>query len=116
MKITYLDNNATTQVAPEVLEAMVPYFDRKLFQPELDVRAGAGRPGRRSTAARKKIAECLGGVDPKEILFTGCATESNNTAIVGSRAWKSEPAAHHHDHCRASRRPGSLQGTRAQWL
>ena len=43
-----------------------------------------GRPGTRSPQARKTIADCLGRVDPKEILFTGCATESNNTAIIGT--------------------------------
>jgi cysteine desulfurase len=83
MKTTYLDNNATTQTAPEVVEAMVPYFTEKYFNP-----SSMYEPARQTNialaAARKKIADCLGFVDPKEILFTGCATESNNTAILGA--------------------------------
>jgi cysteine desulfurase len=83
MKITYLDNNATTQVAPEVLDAMVPFLTENYFNPS-SMYEPARQTGLAVAAARKNIAECLGGVDPKEILFTGCATESNNTAIVGS--------------------------------
>jgi cysteine desulfurase len=83
MKITYLDNNATTQIAPEVLEAMTPYFTEYYFNPS-SMYEPARQTGLAITAARKKIADCLGRIDPKEILFTGCATESNNTAIIGS--------------------------------
>jgi cysteine desulfurase len=83
MKITYLDNNATTQTAPEVFEAMVPYFTEQYFNPS-SMYEPARQTGQAVTAARRKIADCLGHVDPKEILFTGCATESNNTAILGA--------------------------------
>ncbi len=83
MKITYLDNNATTQVAPEVLEAMIPFFREDYFNPS-SMYEPARQVGHAIADARKKIADLLGHVDPKEILFTGCATESNNTAIVGS--------------------------------
>jgi cysteine desulfurase len=83
MKITYLDNNATTQIAPEVIEAMTPYFTEYYFNPS-SMYEPARQTGQAITAARKKIADCLGRIDPKEILFTGCATESNNTAIIGS--------------------------------
>ena len=83
MKITYLDNNATTQVAPEVVDAMVPYFTEYYFNPS-SMYEPARQTGQALAAARKKIADCLGHVDPKEILFTGCATESNNTAILGA--------------------------------
>jgi cysteine desulfurase len=83
MKIVYLDNNATTQTAPEVLQAMMPFFVDRYFNPSsmYDV---ARETGRALADARKTIANSLGNVDPKEILFTGCATESNNTAIFGS--------------------------------
>jgi cysteine desulfurase len=83
MKIVYLDNNATTQTAPEVFEAMVPYFTEKYFNPS-SMYEPARQIGQAVAAARRKIADCLGHVDPKEILFTGCATESNNTAILGA--------------------------------
>jgi cysteine desulfurase len=83
MKITYLDNNATTQVAPEVREAMVPFLTENYFNPS-SMYEPARQTGLAVADARKNIADCLGGVDPKEILFTGCATESNNTAIFGT--------------------------------
>ncbi len=83
MKITYLDNNATTQVAPEVYQAMVPYFTEDYFNPS-SMYEPARKTSRGIAEARQSIADCLGHVDPKEILFTGCATESNNTAILGS--------------------------------
>lgn len=83
MKTIYLDNNATTQVAPEVYEAMVPFFTENYFNPS-SMYEPARLTGLAIAAARKTIADCLGGVDPKELLFTGCATESNNTAIFGA--------------------------------
>jgi cysteine desulfurase len=83
MKITYLDNNATTQIAPEVYEAMIPFLTKDYYNPS-SMYEPARLTGQAIAAARKNIADCLGCADPKEILFTGCATESNNTAIVGS--------------------------------
>jgi cysteine desulfurase len=83
MKIIYLDNNATTQIAPEVYEAMIPYFTEKYFNPS-SMYDAARETSRAVTEARKNIAECLGHVDTKEILFTSCATESNNSAILGA--------------------------------
>jgi cysteine desulfurase len=82
MKTIYLDNNATTQIAPEVFEAMKPYFTEDYFNPS-SMYEPARQTGKAIAEARKTIADCLGQVDPKEILFTGCATESNNTAIIG---------------------------------
>jgi cysteine desulfurase len=83
MKIIYLDNNATTQVAPEVYQAMIPFFTEDYFNPS-SMYEPARQTGHALASARMKTAEFLGGVDPKEILFTGCATESNNTAIMGA--------------------------------
>ena len=83
MQTIYLDNNATTQVAPEVHEAMVPFFTADYFNP-----SSMYEPARGTAAAinraRSVIAEQFGGVDPKQVLFTSCATESNNTAILGT--------------------------------
>jgi cysteine desulfurase len=83
MKTIYLDNNATTGIAPEVFEAMVPFFTTDYFNPS-SMYEPARQTSRAMAAARKSIADCLGCVDPKEILFTSCATESNNTAILGT--------------------------------
>jgi cysteine desulfurase len=83
MKIVYLDNNATTQTAPEVVHAMAPFFTERYFNPS-SMYEPARETGNALAEARKRIANCLGHIDPKEILFTGCATESNNTAIFGA--------------------------------
>ncbi len=83
MNIIYADNNATTRIAPEVNEAMSPFFTEIYFNP-----SSMYEPALAAAAAideaRTSIARCLGGIDPKEILFTSCATESNNTAILGT--------------------------------
>jgi len=83
--IIYLDNNATTRVAPEVLEAITPYLTTDYFNPSSMYDAARG-PAGALAAARKTVARLLGPVQPGEILFTGCATESNNTAIFGTVA------------------------------
>jgi cysteine desulfurase len=83
MKIIYLDNNATTQVAPEVYRAMTPFFVEDYFNPS-SMYEPARHTAQAIASARKGIAQALGGVDSKEILFTACATESNNTAIMGT--------------------------------
>ena len=83
MNIIYADNNATTRVAPEVYEAMIPFLTENYFNPSSmyePARETADSVGR----ARQTIARHLGANDPKEILFTSCATESNNMAIRGT--------------------------------
>jgi len=83
MRVIYADNNATTQVAPEVSEAMMPFFTTEYFNP-----SSMYEPARRTAAAikqaRRQIAAHFGLDDPNQILFTSCATESNNTAIFGT--------------------------------
>lgn len=83
MKTVYVDNNATTPIAAEVLEAMQPYFTTDYFNPSSMYEA-AKSSARAIQAARKTIASCLGGGDPEQILFTGSATESNNAALFGT--------------------------------
>ncbi|MFH1573183.1 MAG: cysteine desulfurase NifS [Acidobacteriota bacterium] len=83
MNTIYADNNATTRVAPEVIEAMAPFFAEDYFNPS-SMYEPARRTAHAVAQARKTIADGLGGSDPKEILFTSCATESNNTAIIGT--------------------------------
>ncbi|MCK4304774.1 MAG: cysteine desulfurase NifS [Candidatus Eisenbacteria sp.] len=82
MQTIYVDNNATTQVAQEVYEVMLPYLTSDYFNPSSMYEQARGA----STAvskARATIAGFLGGIHPDEILFTSCATESNNAAIFG---------------------------------
>lgn len=79
-RLLYLDNNATTRIAPEVLEAMLPWLDAQYGNP-----SSAYPLGRRAAAAleaaRASVAS-LAGVPEREVLFTSCGTESINTAIL----------------------------------
>jgi cysteine desulfurase len=79
MKPIYLDNNATTQVAPEVLDEMLPYFSQFYGNPS-SMHTFGGNVGMKIKEARSKVAELLG-AHPEEIIFTACGTESDNTAI-----------------------------------
>ncbi len=83
MKTIYVDNNATTRIAPEVYRAMIPYLTENYFNPS-SMYEPARLTAQALAQARKGVADGLGGVDPREILFTSCATESNNTAILGT--------------------------------
>ena len=83
MKTIYADNNATTRIAPEVYEAMIPYFTEDYFNPS-SMYDPAQTTAAAITRARQDIAGHLGAADQKEILFTSCATESNNMAIRGT--------------------------------
>lgn len=81
-KIIYVDNNATTAIAPEVLAAMQPYFGAEYFNPS-SMYDAARSSARAIEQARSTIARCLGGIEPDQLLFTGSATESNNAALFG---------------------------------
>src|SRR5260370_28099838 len=78
----YLDNNAPTQVAPEVFAALRPYLTELYGNP-----SSAHEFGRRMRsaveAARSQVAELLGAGDASEIVFTSCGSESDNWAIGG---------------------------------
>ena len=81
----YLDNNATTCVAPEVFKALTPFLTDEYYNPS-SLYDPAHGPAEAITASRKQIARLLGKARPDEILFTSCATESNNTAVFGTIA------------------------------
>ena len=83
--LIFADNNATTPVAPEVVAAMQPFFGPEFFNPS-SMYEPALRVAGALKAARKTVAAFLGGVEPSEVLFTSCATESNNAAIFGVAA------------------------------
>lgn len=82
MKTVYVDNNATTKVAPEVLEVMLPYFSEYYGNPS-SMHFFGGQVQKKVNEAREKVADILGG-DPSEIVFTSCGTESDNAAILGT--------------------------------
>jgi cysteine desulfurase len=81
-EIVYLDNNATTRVATEVREAMLPYLSELYGNPSSA--HTLGRSVRRGIErAREQVAELLGASETSEIVFTSCGTESDNWAIRG---------------------------------
>lgn len=77
----YLDNNATTCVAPEVLEVMLPFFKGSYGNPSSIHRFG-GTIKKYVDTAREQVAAFLN-VKPSEIFFTSCGSESDNMAIQG---------------------------------
>lgn len=90
MKNVYLDNNATTQVAPEVIEAMLPFLSDLWGNPS-SMHTFGGQTARHIDKARAEVASLLG-ADPTEIVFTSCGTESDNAAIRGAvEAFETRP-------------------------
>src|SRR3954465_13722594 len=81
-EIIYLDNNATTRVAPEVRDAMQPYLTELYGNPSSA--HTVGRAVRRGLErAREQVAALLNASDTSEIIFTSCGSESDNWAIRG---------------------------------
>ena len=78
----YLDNNATTKVAPEVYEAMIPFFTKE-YGNVSSIHTIGGRVQKYLDEARTKVAALIN-ADPSEIIFTSCGSESDNTAIRGT--------------------------------
>lgn len=91
MKSIYLDNNATTAVAPEVLAAMLPYLGELYGNPS-SMHSFGGQVGEAVDTARERIAALLG-AGPDEIIFTSCGSESDNTAIWS--ALQTQPEKRH---------------------
>jgi cysteine desulfurase len=84
MKTVYLDNNATTQVAAEVMAVMAPYF-RDFYGNPSSMHSFGGQVGRNIREARAQTAALIGAL-PEEIIFTSCGTESDNAAILSALA------------------------------
>ncbi len=80
--VVYMDNNATTKVAPEVLAEMLPYFSELYGNPS-SMHTFGGQVGRKLAAAREQIATLVG-ASSDELLFTSCGTESDSTAIFAA--------------------------------
>ena len=89
--IYYLDNNATTRVAPEVVEAMLPFLTEQWGNPSSAYSFGK-TVGKAVAEAREKVAALIN-ANPREIIFTSCGTESNNAAI--NSALTSQPGKRH---------------------
>jgi len=80
-KAIYVDNNATTLVAPEAYKEMIPYLTDYYANPS-SIHTFGGQLASRIDEARQKVADLLGAL-PTEIVFTSCGTESDNAAILG---------------------------------
>ncbi|OUO57521.1 cysteine desulfurase NifS [Candidatus Avelusimicrobium gallicola] len=83
MKVIYLDNNATTQCSPAVVEAMLPYFSEK-YGNASSMHTFGGNNRHVIDQARQQVASLIGAAHADEIIFTSCATESDNTAIFSA--------------------------------
>jgi cysteine desulfurase len=83
--LIYADNNATTAVAPEALEAMLPFLNAEYFNPS-SLYDPAARVAEAIRKARQEAAALIGAPDPRNLFFTSCATESNNWALFGGAA------------------------------
>lgn len=82
MRVVYLDNNATTRVADEVRELMMPYLCDLYGNPS-SMHTFGGQVHRYIESAREHVAALIN-ADPEEIIFTSCGTESDNTAIMSA--------------------------------
>ena len=78
-KLCYFDNNATTRIAPEVVEEMLPFLREMWGNPSSAYGFGS-QVGKHIDRARERVAALIH-ADPKEVVFTSCGTESNNAAI-----------------------------------
>ena len=83
-KPIYLDNNATTPCAPEVVQAMLPYFGESYGNPASPHEYGRAAAAA-VTKAREQVAQAIG-CDPTEVIFTSGATEANNLVLLGCRS------------------------------
>ncbi len=91
-KRIYLDHNATTPVRPEVVEAMLPYFQLDYGNPS-SIHSLGRRSRQALEEARERVAEAVG-ADPSEIVFTGGGSEADNLAIKGA-AWQNRSRGNH---------------------
>lgn len=92
MKVTYLDNNATSMPAPEVTAEMQPFLT-EFYGNASSMHDFGGGVQRYLDKARRQVADLLGAADPTEIIFTSCGTESDNTALFS--AIRSYPEKRH---------------------
>ena len=82
-KLYYFANTATTRIAPEVVEAMVPFLSEYWGNPSSAYSFG-NQVAKHLDEARGRVAALIN-ADPREVVFTSCGTESNNSAIHSAR-------------------------------
>jgi len=92
MRRVYLDHNATTPVHPEVVEAMMPFFQDQ-FGNASSIHWAGREVKKYLDEAREKVAALMN-ADPEEIVFTGCGTESDNMAIKGVASTHQDKGRH----------------------
>lgn len=83
MKPVYFDNNATTRVDPHVVDAMLPYFTEQ-FGNASSIHAFGADVGAAIRGARRQLQALLGAEFDHEIVYTGCGTEADNTALLSA--------------------------------
>ncbi len=89
--VPYLDHHATTPLDERVLEAMAPYLGAEFGNAASTTHAYGWRAEAAVDLAREQLADLLGAAEPREIVFTSGATESNNLAILGLADAAAEP-------------------------
>lgn len=82
METVYTDNNATTKVADEVIEEMLPYFGQLYGNPS-SMHTFGDQVGKKVVEARQRVADLIN-ADPEEVIFTSCGTESDNSAVYAA--------------------------------
>lgn len=108
-KTVYLDHIATTPVAQEVLEAMLPYF-REIFGNPTSLHSFGQQAKKAINHAREQIAYFINAKSPEEIVFTSGGIEANNLAIKGiAKSYEKKGQTHYHHADRASFYTSSLQ-------
>ncbi len=83
MRQVYMDNGSASPVDSRVLEAMMPYFGKDIGNPS-SLHSNGRKAKRELEAARSEVASLIGAQSSKSIIFTSCATESNNLALRGA--------------------------------
>lgn len=118
--LIYLDNNATTRVAPEVFDAMQPYLS-EFFGNSSSAHSLGRKMKQAIEQAREQVATLIGAADVSEIVFTSCGSESDNWAIRSALA--SQPAKKHivttlveHEAVRNVCRALESEGYEVTWL
>ncbi|XP_059472855.1 cysteine desulfurase-like [Neocloeon triangulifer] len=90
----YLDAQATTPMDPRVLDAMLPYLTSYYGNPHSRTHAYGWESEDAMEIARKQVADLIGASDPREIIFTSGATESNNVSVKGVARFYSSRKKH----------------------